>query len=154
RAYVEHDGDRVAWFFGTTLATPFVVVPQLVWKMPWHWARMRLAASWVGERCDAYRLSTRARWGAAELVAQGSDEPTGRLDGFTDTAETARVLTHPTVAYYRRRDGDVATYGIWHAPLAMQRARADRCRFRVFEDLGLVRPGAAPHSVLLQRETD
>ena len=154
RAYVLHRGERAAWFFGTSLATPFVLVPRYLWRMPWHHARMRFDVDWNGDRCERYRLTTRARWGAAELIACGSDEPVGTLDGFSTAEETALVLTHPTDAYYRRRDGALATYSIAHAPLQAQRGTVERARFRLWEDLGLVSEHDEPHSVLLQRESD
>lgn len=154
RAYVRHEGERCAWFFGTSLATPFVLVPRWIWRMPWHHARMRFDVAWSGERCARYALTTRGGWGAADVRLAGTDEPTGTLDGFADDDETALVLTHPTDGYFRRSDGRVATYSIWHAPLVMRRATAERAHFEVFEELGLVEHDQAPHSVLVQRETD
>lgn len=154
RAYVLRDGARAAWFFGTSLATPFVLVPRLLWGMPWRHARMRFDAVWSGERCERYALSVHGRWGAARLTAHGSGEPTGVLDGFASEEDTAIALTHPTEGYFRRRDGRVGTYSIDHAPLRMQRAVDVEARFEVYEGLGLVAPGQTPHSVLLQRETD
>lgn len=154
RAYVLHRGERCAWFFGTSLATAFVLVPRIVWGMPWHHARMRFDCEWQGERCDRYRLETTGRWGAASIDAQGTDEPMGVLDGFTSEDETRAVVTHPTDGYFRRPDGRVSRYSIWHAPLAMRRAIPRTVRLEAFESLGVIDAGEAPHSVLLQRETD
>ena len=52
------------------------------------------------------------------------------------------------------RNDRIATYGVWHAPLVMEEAEIDEARFEWFETLGLVQPGQAPHSVLVQRTTD
>ena len=154
RAYVLRRGQRAAWFFGTSLDSLFVHVPRLVWQMPWHRARMRFDVTYDGDRCRRYRLETTGAGAAAELDLEGSGEPTGALDGFRDAAETAQVLTAPTEGYFARRGGRSSHYAIWHAPLVMQRARAHAARFQLFEDLGLIEPGAAPHSVLVQRATD
>lgn len=64
------------------------------------------------------------------------------------------VLTHPLVGYYARRDGHLGSYSVWHERLDPRRGTARHARFDVFEKLGLVTPGTAPISVLLQRRTE
>lgn len=154
RAYVTYRGQRGVWFFGTSLATPYVALPRYVWKLPWHYARMRFDTRWHGECCDRYQLQTTGAWGAAQIELEGTDEPAGCLDGFADEEETSALLTHPLRGYFYRRDGRVGSYSVWHERLVMRRGIARRARFDVFEQLGLVAPDAAPHSVLLQRETE
>jgi len=154
RAYVTHRGQRCVWFFGTSLATRWVMIPRYWWKLPWHGARIAIEADWTGERCTRYRLATTAAWGNAEADLEGSDAPTGRLDGFADAEETAVVLTHPLAGYFQRRDGVPGSYSVWHDRLELRRGTARNARFEVFEQLGLVQPGTAPHSVLLQRRTE
>jgi uncharacterized protein YqjF (DUF2071 family) len=154
RAYVTYRGQRGVWFFGTSLATPYVVIPRFLWKLPWHHARMRFDTCWSGARCEYYRLATTGRWGAAEIDLEGADEPMGCLDGFADEEETAVVLTHPLTGYFYRRDGRLGSYAVWHDRLRLRRGLARRARFAVFEQLGLVAPDAAPHSVLVQRTTE
>lgn len=154
RAYVTYRGRRCVWFFGTTLDTPFVAVPRLAWKLPWHRARTRLEAVWEDERLVSYDLHTSGRWGAARLRLDGDGAPAGVLDGFEDEDACAFVLTHPLIGYMHRLDGEPTTYSVWHERLAMQRARPLEARFDVFEGLGLVARGQAPHSVLVQRQTE
>jgi hypothetical protein len=154
RAYVTYKGQRCVWFFGTSLATRWVWIPRYHWKLPWHHARIQLDAGWQGERCIRYRLHTIADWGNAEAELEGSDELTGRLEGFSDAEETALVLTHPLAGYFTRRDGRLGTYSVWHERLKLHRGLARNARFEVFEKLSLVKPGAAPHSVLIQRQTE
>ena len=78
RAYVLFRGEPCVWFFGTSLATPFVLVPQLLWRLPWHYARMRFDTAWQDERCRHYHLHTTARWGCAAVEIEGTDdEPAG-----------------------------------------------------------------------------
>jgi uncharacterized protein YqjF (DUF2071 family) len=153
RAYVLYRGKRVAWFFGTSLATPFVIVPRYVWLLPWHFATMRFNTTWNGDTCSNYELTTSGAWGAVDLALQGTDEPSGCLDGFLDEEDMSVILTHPLEGYYERRDGVIGTYSIWHDRLAMHRGIAKRAYFEVFHKLGLVDHTTKPHSVLLQKRT-
>jgi hypothetical protein len=89
-----------------------------------------------------------------EVELTGTAEPMGRLDGMADEAETAMLLTHPLVGYYRRLDGQVAGYRVWHEPMRPTRGGVVRARYDVLEDMGFVAPGQAPHSVLLERRSD
>ena len=154
RAYVRLGDRRLVWFFGTTLDSPLVAIPRLAWRMPWHRDAMRLEAAWDGERCRDYRLSTRGSWGGADVALDGTDERVGRLDGFADAEETLLVLTHPLDGMYRRRDGGLGGYAVWHERFAPRVGIARTARYDVFERLGLVEPGTAPHSVMLQRTID
>jgi hypothetical protein len=154
RAYVRIGDRRLVWFFGTSLDSPLVAVPRLAWRMPWHGGKMRLEATWAGDCCTSYRQGTDAEWGAADVELEGTDEPVGRLDGFADRDESLLVLTHPLDGLYRRRDGGLGGYSVWHERFAPRLGLARKARFELFEGLGLVEPGAAPHSVLLQRTID
>ena len=154
RAYVRHRGERCVWFFGTTLDTGLVAMPRLAWKLPWHRVRSRVEAHWRGEALERYALDNTGPWGGASLRLEGRGTPAGRLDGFPDEDATAFVLTHPLVGWMRRLDGRLTTYSVWHDRLVLQRAHARRARCEVFEALGLVAPDQAPHSVLVQRETE
>ncbi|MBN1207677.1 MAG: DUF2071 domain-containing protein [Myxococcaceae bacterium] len=154
RAYVRYQGARAVWFFGTSLDSPWVWIPRVWWKLPWHPARMRFETAWSGERCEQYRLVTDGAWGRAELELSGSETPMGCLDGFRDEEECVLVLTHPLKGYYFRRDGTLGTYSVWHERLQLQRATVRKARFHVFEELGLTTPESVPHSVLVQRITE
>jgi len=152
RAYVTALGRRCVWFFGTSLASRFVVVPRYVWRLPWHFVRMRFACDWGAGRY--VHSATGSEWGDAEIDATITDAPTGRLDGFADEEETALVLTHPLEGFLACRTSGVATYSVWHERLELRRALVSCARFRVFEDLGLVGTDQAPHSVLVQPKTE
>jgi len=154
RAYVKNRGERAVWFFGTMLGTPLVAVPRYGWKLPWHGAHIEVRARWEQHRCVDFVLDARGAWGTALLRCSGTAEPAGLLDGFATTEETSLVLTHPLRGYYRRRDGRLGTYAVWHERLEMTRGVVRTARFSVFEDLGLVRQDARVHSVLLQQETE
>jgi hypothetical protein len=154
RAYIRVEGRPAVWFFGTTLDSLLVAVPRLVWRMPWHRGDTSITASWDGGSCRAYRMSCTGRWGGADVELAGTGRPMGTLDGFQDVDDTALTLTHPLIGYFRRRDGRIGRYDVWHDRLRPEIGVASRARFAVFERLGLVEPGAVPHSVLLQRETE
>lgn len=154
RAYVIYRGMRVGWFFGTSLATPFVHVPRNLWMLPWHSASMKFDTEWKENVCTKYVQSTEGTWGKAEIILEGTSEKVNCLDGFDDDEDTAVVLTHPLIAYYRRRDNRIGTYGIWHDKLDLQKAVATKASFEVFEQLGLISQTSKPHSVLIQKSTD
>lgn len=154
RAYVRAGDRRAVWFFGSTLSTAIVEVPRLLWKMPWTKAPATLDATWDATSCTFWRSRAVGEWGGYDIELEGTSEPMGRLDGFSDEVETARVLTHPLAGYYRRLDHGVAGYHVWHAPMHPFRGQAIRARYDALEGLGLVTPEQAPHSVLLEPRSD
>lgn len=150
RAYVrDPDGRQAVFFFGTTLDSRLVAVPRRLWGMPWHPGRTSIEATWTDGACAAYRHRCDGDWGAADVELAGSAERAGRLDGFSDADDTAQILTHPLDGWFRRSDGRLGRYAVWHERLPMTVGHAMRARYAVFEDLGLVAPAAVPHSVLL-----
>jgi uncharacterized protein YqjF (DUF2071 family) len=54
RAYVHAQGERGVWFFGTALDQPLVVVPCILWQMPWHRAQIRIGSE-TGRLLDLAR---------------------------------------------------------------------------------------------------
>jgi uncharacterized protein YqjF (DUF2071 family) len=159
RAYVRRGDEHCVWFFGTALNTPLVVIPHHFWRLPWHHAAIKISASWQEDICTSYHYVASGKWGNAETVMKGTEEPSGRLDGFGDDEETALILTHPLTGYFRRTDGRLGTYRVWHDRLRMNRAIVEKARFEVFEQLGLIDCcdddfGAKPHSALIQRSTE
>ncbi|MBG0830904.1 DUF2071 domain-containing protein [Planomonospora sp. ID67723] len=145
RAYVTADGEPGVWFFGTSLDHPVVAVPRLLWGMPWSRARIGITADWDAAPARWRLDGDGARCEAAELAA-----PPETLDGFTGESHWMAMLTHPTLGWYRRRDGRVGTYSIWHPPMRPRHLAASSARFHVFEELGLTAPESEPHSILAQ----
>ena len=154
RAYVKYEGTRCVWFFGTSLATPFVNIPRHVWQLPWHWAAMSFATQWQEGRCRQYCLATQSSGANVELELTADSEPMGVLDGFSSEEQTAEVLTHPLTGYFYRRDGKVGRYSVWHERLQLSRATASRARFQLFEELGLITADTPIHSALVQQATE
>lgn len=155
RAYVKRGHERPVWFFGTSLSSRVgLLIPQLVWRLPWAYADGNVDASWNGESLESLRWIAMGSLGEERLAIEGTGKPMGRLDGFPDQEMTQLVLTHPMVGFLRRRgSGAVVTYGVWHAPLSLERCYVKEARFEQFERLGLVEPDTPPHSVLVQRHT-
>ena len=154
RAYIRRGEERCVWFFGTALHTPLVVIPRYAWKLPWHYADIRINSSWQENTCLQYNYTASGKWGNAQVQMLSTDEPMGRLDGFVDEEQTRLVLTHPLTGYYKRTDGRLGTYHIWHDRLVMHRASVQSARFEVFEQLDLIAKDSIPHSALLQRSTE
>lgn len=150
RAYVTFRGERGVWFFGTSLDSVFVALPRFVWQMPWHRDRISLEGSWDADRCESWAFSA-AGWGAGTCRMAATGEPLGRLDGFADLDETIEVLTHPMTGWYQRSRGGLGRYTVWHDVLGVRPCAVDEARFAVFERLGLVEPGAEPHSAVVAR---
>lgn len=154
RAYVRAGGERAVWFLGSTLTSRSVELPRRLWAMPWHRVDATLQATWDGATCRSWRSMATGPWGGMDVELAGTGDAMGMLDAMADEAETARMLTHPLAGYYRRLDGRVAGYRVWHAPMHPSRGRVVRARYDVLEQAGLVTAGQAPYSVLLERRSD
>jgi hypothetical protein len=146
RAYVTVDDQPGVWFFRTSLDHPVAAVPKRLWGMPWERTRIGITAEWHASPARWKLAADDARCEAVELESA----PT-QLDGFTDESHWMSMLTHPTVGWYRRADGRIDTYSVWHPPMRPRYFAALSAEFDVFEWLGLIEPHATPHSILAQR---
>lgn len=153
RAYVIYKGQRAVWFFANSLATPLYFVPRNLWQMPWHHSEIALKSHWQDGICQSYEALAKDPWGISEIQLSGTNEPAGTLDGFFNDEDMSVILTHPLIGYYRRRDGQIGSYNIWHDRLIMQRAQASKTSFALLSKLDLCTPAALPHSILLQQES-
>jgi Uncharacterized conserved protein (COG2071) len=145
RAYVRVQGERGAWFFGTALDHPLVMVPRILWRMPWHRAQIR-----IGAEAGRWHMAAADSSGTSHCELIVTDRAPGRLDGFTDASETLRTLTHPADGWYRRRDGAIGHYSIWHDVMAARHCSSTSARFTFLEALGLITSSCKPHSALTQ----
>lgn len=151
RAYVRRGEASAVWFFGTTLGSPFVVLPRYLWRLPWAYGRHQVAFDFDATgHARALRFRATSEHGEETLDVVGTGERVGRLDGFPDAETTARVLVDPWTGYLRRRDGRYVTYGVDHPPIEGELATASRVRFELFERAGLVGSGQAPHSIVVR----
>ena len=160
-AYGSMGGERGVWFFGSSLDSRFVVLPQLAWRMPVHRDRVRVEAEQDSTTdVSRVRVTSAGSWGTAACDVDATGKPAGRLDGFASAAATAEVLTLPMVGWFARRPwrGSVrpahqaapviARYSVWHPHVEAQACLVRHARFTVFEDLGLVTRDAEPHAAL------
>lgn len=153
RAYVTYEGRKGVFFFGTSLDSALVRIPQVLWRMPWHGDRVE-----VSESSGIVRFSATGAWGAGKLEARITPEVLGRLDGFADAFQTAEILTHPMIGWYQRTGETsrkstkykLGSYQVWHCPVEARICEPTHSSFAVFEDLGLITSGQIPHSVLYQ----
>lgn len=157
RAYVfGPDGRRAVYFFETTLDSRLAAIPRRLWGMPWFGGATTIEAAWDGPLCRSYRHVCRGPRNAVDADFAGASDPTGsplppgRLDGFGDADDSFAVLTHPLDGFYRHPNGRLGRYSVWHPRLTPMLGTAVRADYGVFRRLGLVPPGATPHSVLLQ----
>ncbi|MBK6697405.1 MAG: DUF2071 domain-containing protein [Myxococcales bacterium] len=159
RLYVRdrETGEPCAWFFGTTMGSPVVHVARALWQIPWHEAEYRVEAELSSrpgpERYAFFRTLARSDWGEAYIDVEDTGEPLQLEDapGFADYDEMFLRLTHPVRGFFRRLDGRLGTYSIWHEKLSLRVARPRTLRIALFERLGLLsfEETQTPHSVLL-----
>jgi uncharacterized protein YqjF (DUF2071 family) len=160
RVYVtdRETGQRVVWFFGTTLGSWTVGVPRHLWKLPWHAGRFRFDCEWDAgaRRYQRYALRTQSDWAPLEMELADTGEPVRSLEGFDDLEHGLFILTHPLTGFFHRRDGRLGSYRVWHDRLQCTSGRMVSARIGLFERLGLVSPQEQqhPHSVLIQPETE
>lgn len=150
RAYVTFRGERGVWFFGTSLDSVFVALPKQAWQMPWHRDRISIAGTWESDECRSWSFEA-AGWGEGSCRLSATGAPLERLDGFRDLDQTLELLTHPMVGWYQRRRGGLGRYSVWHEVMGVRPCAVHEARFAVFERLGLVEAGAAPHSAVVAR---
>lgn len=147
RAYVTHKDQRGVYFFGTSLDSRLVVLPRILWAMPWHRDRISLDRTLSTLNFNASGWG----WGSATLDIEKSADLAWPLPGFDSLDDTIEVLTHPMVGWYRRRRG-IGRYSVWHPVMSLSQinlsSTALKPRFAVFEELGLIKSDANPHSIL------
>lgn len=160
RIYVidKETGERVVWFFGTTLGSWTVHMSRLLWKIPWHTAKYRAQHRWDddNDRYAQFRYDVKSRWAPATIDLRDTGEPVAGVPGFTDHDDMMLCLTHPVVGYYHRLDGALGSYSVSHDLLQITRAEPVELYFGLFERLGVLsrEEMQSPHSVFLCPKTE
>jgi uncharacterized protein YqjF (DUF2071 family) len=149
-------GERAVWFLGTVLDSWSVAVPRILWRLPWHYGRIRFDCELVDGHYRRYEMTTRSAWAASSLSLQEDTAGVFDFPGFPDEETALVVLTHPLTGYFLRRDGRLGTYRVWHDRLRMRPGRCLAARFDLLHTLGLVcrEDQNRPHSVMLQPVTE
>lgn len=160
RVYVidRQTGEHCVWFFGTTLGSPLVHIPRVLWRIPWHRARYAWQCDYdnVGQRYDTFRYSVSSQWAESEIDIQDMGTPVGLQDGFSSMDEQTLILTHPVTGFFHRLDHRLGLYSVWHDTLNCTIGQPRNLYFGLFQRLGLLsrQEMARPHSVFLCPETD
>jgi hypothetical protein len=155
RVYVtdRRTGEPAVWFFGTTLGSPLVHIPRLLWRLPWHPARYRMDCRYhPGRRAyDRFAYEIASRWCAGRIRIRDTGEPLSALDGFASLDEMRLILTHPVAGTYRRLDGTLGSYSIWHDAIPLTLGQPEQLYFSLYERLGLLSRAEMqqPHSIFL-----
>lgn len=149
RAYGTVGGERGVYVFRTSLDHPLVVVPRVLWRMPWRREPVRIDARWEGPGPVSLVITTDGPGGLA-LELTGLGRPVGTLDGFADAEESVSVLTHPLAGWYGSDDA-LRRYSVWHEVLQPQAAAVDRVQVPAFAELDLVDGDPTVHSALVVR---
>lgn len=148
RAYVRYRGQTGVWFFRTSLDSPLVVVPSRLWRMPWHRDQVTVSASWQGERLQSYRVTGAGPSGALEVHLTGTGAAPGSHPipalALTESADISDLYTDPVRGWFRRTDGGVGAYSVWHQRMRMVPAAVESARCSLFEHLGLIDAGDGP----------
>lgn len=151
RTFVRRGDERGVWFFGGSLSSRLVHVPNALWKMPWHHESIDIASSSNGDAGDHWRFNADGDWGAATVALTGFGRPFAGPTSSDGSTEIAATLVDPMIGWYPRRDGGVGRYSVWHEPLQLQEATAAVTRCDVFERLGFIDKHQPPTGAGLQR---
>ncbi len=146
RAYVNVNGEDGVWFFGTSLDSKLVMIPQRLWKMPWHRDIIKITTT-----DSTWKMESQGNWGGASVSLTATGNVLSCLDGFTDVDETICILTHPMAGWFMRTDNKVGKYTVWHEVFDLLPMEVNHAHFDVFERLGLVDSSTAVHSALMQK---
>ena len=155
RVYVinKKTSEHVAWFFGTTLGSQFVRIPQLLWKLPWHHAKYNSQCEYdnFAKRFKKYEIHIFSNWCNADIDIEDTGRAMGNVKGFASLDEMRLILTHPIEGYFYRRDGKIGTYSIWHEEMKGTIGKGRKIYFSLFEKLNLLSREEMnqPHSIFL-----
>lgn len=163
RAYLidRKTGEHVVWFFGTTLGSPVVAFPNLVWGLPWHYARYKLECDYNADegRYNRYEQWIESKWCSGRVSLTDTGKPVSALEGFAlegfpDAVAMKLILTHPIEGYFYRRDGRVGTYAVRHPEMKLTLGESNETYFSLYERLGILsrEEMAKPHSVMICHE--
>lgn len=160
RAYVteKKTGQPVVWFFGTNLGSRLVQIPRSLWKIPWHYSKYDADFRFdpVSNRYEKYHYNFESDWCRGRIELRDTGEPIAVMDGFASLDEMKLILTHPVHGFYRRLDGKLGTYQVWHKEMVCTKGISDNLYFSLYEKNGLMTKDEMqqPHSIFLCPEVE
>ncbi len=155
RVYVidQQTGEHGVWFFGTTLGSRLVYAAQLLWGIPWHFARYQIDCRYqpVLGRYERFSVQAACEWGSTVVEIEDTGQAVPLQAGFHAPDEMKLILTHPIDGYYYRRNGRLGSYTIWHAEIPITLGKPKQLYFSLYERLGLLsrEEMQQPHSIFI-----
>lgn len=160
RAYVidRQTGEHGVWFFGTTLGSYLVHIPRTLWKLPWHFARYNVDCRYseTDRQYERFHYQMDSQWCSGHVEIEDTGEEVRDVEGFASYDEMKFILTQPVTGWFRRLDGRIGTYSIWHEEMRMTLGHVREARFSLYENLGIFSKEemTKPHSVLICPEIE
>ncbi|GAB1422262.1 hypothetical protein MASR2M15_24850 [Anaerolineales bacterium] len=161
RTYIidRQTGERGVWFFGTVLGGWPVIIPRYIWRLPWHYGKIRFDCVYDthAQRYSRYQLSTDSDWANLELELEDTGKPISKLKDVEDLEDGLVRLTHPLLGVYYRNDGTLGQYRVWHDRLHCTEGQVKQAKFNLLMRLGLFKheeEALQPHSVFIQHQTE
>jgi Uncharacterized conserved protein (COG2071) len=160
RAYIIEKGSQqpVVWFFGTNLGSRLVSIPRRLWKIPWHFTKYAVDCRFdQTSKCyEKYSYNFESEWCQGQIELRDTGEPVSVMNGFTSLDEMKLILTQPARGFYRRLDGQIGTYQVWHREMVCTKGVAQNLYFSLYEKLGLLSKTEMqkPHSIFLCPEVE
>jgi hypothetical protein len=160
RAYVIEKNTRqpVVWFFGTNLGSRLVCIPRCLWKIPWHCTKYAVDCQFsrVLNRYEKYSYNFESDWCQGRIALRDTGEPISVVDGFESLDEMKLILTQPVTGFYRRLDGKIGTYQIWHREMICTKGLPENLYFSLYEKTGLLTKEQMqrPHSIFMCPEIE
>ena len=146
--------ERCVWFLGTTLDSWTLIVPKLVWRLPWHAGKVTFDCQFddKSNTYKRYKMHTTSKWAEASVELTQSTTDALNFPGFPDTESALVYLTHPLAGFYYRQDKKLGTYKVWHKQLAVKPATLQSANFQLLSNLKIVtlEEQQRPYSVLIE----
>jgi uncharacterized protein DUF2071 len=155
RAYIIEKSSQqpVVWFFGTNLGSRLVSIPRRLWKIPWHFTKYAVDCRFdqTSNRYKKYSYNFESKWCQGQIELRDTGEPVSAMNGFASLDEMKLILTQPVRGFYRRLDGQIGTYQVWHREMVCTKGVAENLYFSLYEKLGLLSKNEMqnPHSIFL-----
>lgn len=160
RAYVTDikTGQPVVWFFGTNLGSRLVQIPRCLWKIPWHFSKYEVDCQFNqhSNQYDKYSYNFESDWCSGKIQIRDTGEPISVMDGFASLDEMKLILTQPVQGFYRRLDGKLGTYRVWHKEMLCTKGVSENLYFSLYEKIGLMTKDEMqqPHSIFMCPEIE
>lgn len=147
-----------AWFFGTTLGSYSVLIPNWIFNMPWYFAKYKseFLYNTIESRYQSFKIQSYSKsiFGNFEIEIEDSGVPIELKAGFENLAEMKLILTHPIQGFFYRNDKKLGGYSIWHDEIFLSLGKAKNLYFEFLESMQLLSKSEMqnPHSIFMTPE--